>query len=93
MLRRLLSEFPGEPVALAIEPYLKTDGHRISFTTDSDAERWADLALEALCLGDAVGHEWQLVGLAAEDLSGWSNKLRAPGAVSVSWQVVRGELP
>ena len=92
VLQRLLAGTRAEPVDLTVTPYPKTEGHELTFTTSSDATRWADLVLEALCLGDELGREWRLVGQAAEDLSGWSNKPRASGAVSLRWQVDRGEL-
>ncbi|HEX8299563.1 MAG TPA: hypothetical protein VF594_10435 [Rubricoccaceae bacterium] len=92
VLHRLLSDFPTEPLGLVVEPYPKTDGHRLTFSTASAAERWSDLISEALTLAEVVGHEWQLTGSAASDLGGWSNKPSAAGAVSVSWEAERGEL-
>ena len=93
-LRRALRRAPGMvPEGLTVAPYPKTDGHVLRFTTTSGATRWADLVLEALQLGDALGYRWALSGAAPTDLAGWTNHAWVEGVVSISWEIERGPLP
>lgn len=87
---RILKRMEKDSSERRAEPYPKTGGYVVSFTTDLEHARWNDAVVEAIALGQRVGHGWTLSGSVEDNVSGWSNRTNIAGVESIEWSLIRG---
>lgn len=87
---RILVRMEQDAAEKSAEPYPKTGGFVVSFVTELGGGRWNDAVIEAISLGQRVGHGWVLTGSVEDDPGGWSNRTSVSGVESIEWTLRRG---
>jgi hypothetical protein len=82
---QLLERMGKETSEKVAEPDPKTGGFMVSFVTGLEHERWNDAVVEAIALGQRVGHGWALSGSIDDDPRGWSGRTSITGVDSIEW--------
>jgi hypothetical protein len=85
LCERILERMEQEASEKVVEPYPKIRGFVVSFVTSLEHERWNDAVVEAIALGQRVGHGWALSGSIHEDPSGWSCRTNLAGVEAIEW--------
>ncbi|MDB5033586.1 MAG: hypothetical protein JWQ98_827 [Chlorobi bacterium] len=70
-----------------IEPYPKINGFMIMFSVRIESGTWNDAVVEAIDLGQRVGHGWLLGGFVYENANGWCNRPSVSGVVCMEWNL------
>src|ERR1044072_1011888 len=82
---RVLEGMGKDTTEKVVEPYPKTNGFVVSFATSLESERWTDLGVEAIALGQRVGHGWVLSGSIHYAPHGGSSRTNIAGVESIEW--------
>lgn len=86
---RILGRMEKDATEKSVEPDPKTGGFVVSFTTELVSVRWNDAVVEAITLGQRVGHGWALSGGVEDDPSGWSDRTNVSGVEAIEWSLRR----
>lgn len=89
LCERILVRMEKDAHEKSVEPYPKTGGFVVSFTTELLDVRWNDAVVEAISLGQRVGHGWALSGSVEDDPAGWSNTTNVSGVEAIRWSLSR----
>ena len=89
VLSRILERLRVPAELESIDAYPKIDGHVAAFTVQLQAERWPDLVLEGLQLGQRVGSGWCVSGSLTQDITASSNHVSVAGVVLLEWSLLR----
>ena len=87
----LLEKVRGDVASLRIEPYPKTNGHVLAFTSRLEIATWADAVVALLSLTRSVGHGWTIHGGIENDLDLTTNRVSLVGVSMLSCRLVRDD--
>jgi hypothetical protein len=88
---RVLERMERSASGIRVEPYPKTGGFVVSFAVALEHARWNDAVVEAIALGQRVGHGWVLSGWIEDGPAASSNVTNVAGVKSIQWMFERGD--
>lgn len=89
---RVLGRMRKDAHEKSVEPYTKTGGFVVSFTTELVDGRWNDAVVEAISLGQRVGDGWTLSGGVEDDPACWSDRTNVSGVEAIEWSLRRSSV-
>ena len=90
LLNRVLKRMGIEASEIQIDPYHK-GGFKVSFEVTHDENKWSDLVIECIALGQKTAHGWGLYGDILHDPGASSDQTNVAGVDLIEWRLMKNE--